>query len=326
MLDVAYKNIIIGTLAILAVVAIIGTAAFYTFRPQQEQVTDDILREKTSNESTYLDFIAENMVGGGPPKDGIPSIDDPQWITPQEAEEEGLLPDDQVFGFSFQGQPYAVSREILYWHEIVNLQSGDEKISVTYCPLTASIIGYEGRNLGVSGNLYNSNLVMYDRATDSRIPQILGKAVDGPLKGQDLETFPVEVTRWMDWKAENPETKVLSRNTGYDRTYDNPPYEGYDDAYRLWFPVAAQSDEFHTKRIIHGVEHKGQAYAIVKEHIEGRVIFAEGELEAWVNETLGTIEVRTSTGDEPKHFDTYWFAWYAYHPDTKIVNNEKKDI
>jgi len=225
-----------------------------------------------------------------------------------------------VFGIDFGGEVKAYPQSILYWHEIVNEEIGGEKVSITYCPLTGSVMGYLGKNLGVSGKLYNSNLVMYDRATDSELPQILGKAVNGPSKGEELERFHVYVTTWNLWKQKYPDTLVLSEKTGYNRDYGRNPYPGYEDALRIWFPLAANSDRFHSKKIVATLSNNKEYFAIPKDEFSGeKTIELGGEQVRLVkDETLGIISAYKGSERIPV-IEMYWFAWYAYHPDTGVL-------
>ncbi|MDD9952831.1 MAG: DUF3179 domain-containing protein [Candidatus Woesearchaeota archaeon] len=299
-----------GVVFVLGLI-LIAAATLMFFRPTHEL-------PDSSQESTYLDYIADNLAHGGVRKDGIPAIDTPLYITPEAARNEEHLGDDElIFGVHHEGKTLAIPQKILYWHEIVN----EEGFSVTYCPLTGTVIGYEDVNLGVSGKLYNSNLVMYDRKTDSYYPQMLGTAVTGPEKGTSLTTFPVAVTTFGQWTALYPETQVLSQQTGHARDYDNPPYQGYEDALRLYFAVAEEDDRYHTKRMVHGILYKGKAYTVLKEEL-GKLVYDTGDgiLTITQNTTLGSIDVVDDKGSHITHYDAYWFAWYAYNPETIVVN------
>lgn len=148
------------------------------------------------DEEKFLSLLREKVESGGPPKDGIPAIDRPQYTSAPEADQ-WLLPEDIVFGVSYKGLVAAYPQRILVWHEIANELVGNERISITYCPLTGTAIGFKGSlasgassTFGVSGKLVNSNLIMYDRATDSRWPQILAKAIDGPFERRKTGGIP----------------------------------------------------------------------------------------------------------------------------------------
>jgi len=196
---------IVITVVVLAIFLIFLIA--YELKPKVE----DYEEKNIETAEDELTFIVNNLVGGGPRKDGIPAIDRPKYVSASEA----TIDDSQkIFGVNYNGFVAAYPQNIMYWHEIVNEEVNGKKISVTYCPLTESIIGYKDKNLGVSGELYNSNLVMYDRESDARIPQILGKAVEGTIKGETLETFEIVVTTWGEWKKKNPNSLVLTEDTG----------------------------------------------------------------------------------------------------------------
>jgi hypothetical protein len=292
-------------------------AGLYLLRPRQERILPGAAPPSGADE---LDFIYANLVGGGPPKDGIPAIDHPVYL-PAEEGDGFLKEEDVVFGVTEEGAPRAYPQKVFYWHEIVNEEREGKKLSLTYCPLTGSVIGFRGSNFGVSGKLYNSNLVMYDRETESLWPQILGKAVHGARKGERLESFPAVVTTWGRWKARYPETLVLSEETGYRRNYNRNPYPGYEELLRVWFPVAAESDRFHTKKVMVGIENRGEYLAIPKEEFRGvgraRVSLGGDGLEITYDLELESVEV-TSAGGEVRYFEVYWFAWYAYHPETGV--------
>jgi len=341
-------------IAIILAVIIVGGLFLFVNRPTQEQLPSDIMLHEpvsvsTSSQSVknlsenqneqssspdlmtsqpsfrvskeYLSHINENLLYGGVPKDGIPAIDNPIYLSVDDA---GLEDDDIVFGIDYGGLVAAYPKDIMYQHEIVNEKADGKKLSVTYCPLTGSVIGYLGKNLGVSGRLYNSNLVFYDRETDINYPQILGVSLNGSDAGIALDTFAVEVTTWKKWKAAHPDTKVLSRQTGFNRNYDRNPYPGYEDALRVWFPLSAQSDKFHSKEIVFGIEAGQESFAVTRTHAKASgnlTIDSEmGEIFVTYDPDTDTLSAVDSSGSHLKGFDLFWFAWYAFHPDTKVIS------
>jgi len=171
---------------------------------------------------------------GGPPPDGIPPIDEPDF---QPADEVDWLDDQEpVIVVEIRNDARAYPLQIMTWHEIVNDEVGDTPVSVTFCPLCNTAYAFvrpevdgDVTTFGTSGKLYNSNLVMYDRATESYWPQAWGKAVMGPLTGTELERVPAQIVSWSDYRAAFPEGLVLSRDTGHERDYGSNPYPGYDD-------------------------------------------------------------------------------------------------
>ncbi|MCK4748600.1 MAG: DUF3179 domain-containing protein, partial [Bacteroidales bacterium] len=155
---------------------------------------------------------------------------------------------------------------ILDWHEIINDQIGGVNISVTYCPLTGTGIGWNREingkvtSFGVSGLLYNSNLIPYDRETDSNWSQIRLDCVNGNLSGTEIETYALVETTWKTWKEMYPDTKVVSSSTGYNRSYGVYPYGSYRTNHDyLIFPVANKDNRFENKDRVHGIVMKGNA-------------------------------------------------------------------
>ncbi|HUG05666.1 MAG TPA: DUF3179 domain-containing (seleno)protein, partial [Candidatus Limnocylindria bacterium] len=177
-----------------------------------------------------LDTISGLIQSGGPPPDGIPPIEKPRYIPIAEASKQ-WRDDDDVDAFVIDGQPRAYPRMITVWHEIVNETAGGKPISITYCPLTGSTVVFSGlladgttTTFGTSGQLYNSNLVMYDRATDSMWPQLFGTAVRGARKGERLQELAGAVTtKFGLWKRKHPDGVVLSTDTGHARSYGTSP-------------------------------------------------------------------------------------------------------
>ena len=217
----------------------------------------------TENSQSWL-IPQDKVQNGGPGKDGIPALEDPEFIAAGEADY--LAEDDLVIGFVSGNEARAYPHDILDWHEIVNDRAGEKNIAVTYCPLTGTGIGWnreingELTTFGVSGLLYNSNLIPYDRASDSNWSQIRLDCVNGKHIGEKVETFPMVETTWGTWKSMYPDTRVLSTNTGHDRFYGRYPYGDYrtNDDY-LIFPVAHEDNRVANKERVLGVVQSGNA-------------------------------------------------------------------
>jgi len=186
---------------------------------------------------------------GGPPPDGIPPIDDPSFVTVAEAD---VYLDDAepVVFIDIDGDVRAYPVQVMIWHEIVNDTVGGVPVSITYCPLCNSAVSYRREVLGVettfgtSGLLFNSALVMYDRATESLWTHFDGRAVVGSLTGEVLEPIGSPLLAWADFKATYPEGQVLDRDgTGYSRSYGTNPYVGYDDPDGVPFLFRGAADD-----------------------------------------------------------------------------------
>lgn len=164
---------------------------------------------------------------------GIPALDDPKFATVQDADDWiGAL--EPVIAPEINGDARAYPLQILTWHEIVNDVVGDVPVVVTFCPLCNSAIAFDRRvdgtvyDFGVSGNLRNSDLIMYDRQTHTWWQQFTGDGIAGELAGMNLTFLPSSIISWEDFKASNPDGKALSRDTGFNRPYGSNPYAGYD--------------------------------------------------------------------------------------------------
>jgi hypothetical protein len=176
---------------------------------------------------------AAEIVSGGPPPDGIPPIDRPTFESPESVT--WLEDNEPVLAVEVGGVAKAYPIRIMTWHEIVNDEFGDTPVVVTYCPLCNTGIAFERPvidgellDFGTSGKLFNSNLVMYDRQTESYWAQATGQAIRGPLVPEELDFVPARLLSWGDWVDAHPDGDVLSIETGFDRNYGTNPYGGYD--------------------------------------------------------------------------------------------------
>ena len=172
---------------------------------------------------------------GGPPRDGIPPLDDPKFTTPDEAS--GWLGDQEpVIAFELNGEAKAYPLQILTWHEIVNDVVGGVPVSATFCPLCNAAIVFDRRldgvvhDFGTSGKLRNSDLIMWDRQTETWWQQFTGEGIVGELAGKTLTILPASIVSFADFKSANPDGTVLSIDTGFSRAYGRNPYAGYDRA------------------------------------------------------------------------------------------------
>ncbi|MBS3059949.1 MAG: DUF3179 domain-containing protein [DPANN group archaeon] len=267
------------------------------------------------------------IMSGGPPKDGIPSIDNPKFISVEEADK-WIQDNELILAIIHKGVTRVYPLQILVWHEIVNDEIAGDPLLITYCPLCGSGIAFEGKidgqrvEFGTSGKLYNSNLVMYDRKTDSYWTQIDGLAVVGPLAGTKLKPVSIDTVSWRDWKAAHPDSQVLSQDTGHARPYGVDPYGNYYEDSFLLFPVENSDDRIHPKTQVFGIEING-VYKAYKEDdlkelgtITDRVNNVNIKLERMSD---GRVSVtNTDAGEEIVKEVDFWFAWYAFHPTTGL--------
>jgi hypothetical protein len=193
------------------------------------------LRVSTANWATDFakhDVPLREIIGGGPGKDGIPAIDQPQFRPVERID--WLIEREPVIVFGIGNDWRAYPIQILVWHEIVNDDVAGTPVTITFCPLCHTAIAFDRRvgdrilDFGTTGNLRHSDLVMYDRQTESWWQQATGRAIVGELTATQLEFLPSQLVSWGQFKAAHPDGLVLSRETGHPRDYDRNPYPGYD--------------------------------------------------------------------------------------------------
>ena len=265
---------------------------------------------------------------GGPPKDGIPSIDKPVFLA---GKNRSLNADDRILGVYHNGIAKAYPISIMNFHEIVNDEFKADPVVVTYCPLCGSGVAFDSKvdgtkkTFGVSGLLYNSDVLLYDRETETLWSQILNEAVSGPLQGKSLKKLPTMNTTWEKWYDRHPETLVLSENTGFKRDYDRNPYPGYMESRQLYFQVENEDDRYHPKEMVLGLELKGnfKAYPFselskvsksqITDSFEGRKLIIEFDQKSYSAEILDA-----NTKEVIPTIANFWFAWVAFHPETEV--------
>lgn len=295
------------------------------------------------------------------PKDAIPALVLPKYVAIKDAD--FMRPDDKIIAMSVNGEDRAYPTRILDHHEIVNDLVAGQPVVITYCPLCGSATGFvpivNGKLLvfGVSGNLYNSNLLMYDRQTNTLWLQESGQAVEGDLTGAKLTFYPVSYDDWAHWKAQHPDGQVLSIHNGFERRFGNyeiSPYKGYESTGDLWFPVNHDDKRLPRKARVIGVEVRGGFKAYPEDvvwkrgAIEDRIggldvvlladresrsvgIFARGDhqftlADGKVKDEHGAAwrwpgDRLLKGGDALNTFaivPTFWFAWAAMHPNTDL--------
>ncbi|MDQ3549847.1 MAG: DUF3179 domain-containing protein [Chloroflexota bacterium] len=203
-----------------------------------------------------LAYIAD----GGPGKDVIPALNGPQFVGAEGWDEQNYRGTELVIGVEVNGIRRAYPFQVLVWLEIVNDTIAGVPLAVTYCPLCGTGVVFvreiDGLPVlfGVSGKLYNSDLLMFDRRTDSLWSQITGTAVVGELTGMRLEVYPSEIMTWNEWRETYPDSEVLSRDSGSPWFYDVDPYLGYYESRSIWFPVSDRDERLHAKTRVSGVE------------------------------------------------------------------------
>lgn len=337
------------TLVVGASLAVVAGAGLYAWMPRGGATAPD--PELPFAETSYvlgddLEAYDDFTMSGGPPPDGIPSIDDPEFV---DADEADLAPGDVVIGFRHGGEARAYPQRIVVYHEIVNDRVGGLNVAVTYCPLTATAQVFERGNttFGTSGRLLNSNLVMYDRATDSFCSQIAATCYRGEHRGKTLVEHDAVWTTWERWRSTHPDTRVLTEDTGHLRNYDRDPYGEYNPVGGYYaqdgtlFPLLHESHAHHAKEMVVGARtaHRSAYFVLAElerdgvqatEHFlavydpdldTGHIYATDGATPEVTPAGDGTYELEGETyaaGDLPLDrqvsVEAFFFAWNAFYP------------
>ncbi|MFQ5425555.1 MAG: DUF3179 domain-containing protein [Gaiellales bacterium] len=289
----------------------------------------------------------EEILSGGPLRDQIPPLDNPNFETTAEAGQY-LEAREPVVQLVVGDDARAYPLRVMIWHEIVNDEVGAQPISVTFCPLCNTSIAFDRRlddmvlSFGTSGTLRNSDLVMWDRQTESWWQQFGGEGIIGELAGRKLTQVPASIVAWEDFVAGHPDGQVLSQDTGFDRAYGQNPYTGYDTVDQPPFFPADNLDDnrLPPKARVVFLERGGDAVAIPFSALAeaGTIEFSAGG-ETFVAEWLagarsalgdasiadadevGSATVTVAATGETATFDTpFWFAVAAFRPDAAVIS------
>lgn len=272
---------------------------------------------------------------GGPGRDGIPALTDPAVMPAEQAS--FLRDDDTVLGLSLAGHARAYPLKILNWHEVVNDRLGNQAVAVTYCPLCgtgiafSAMLGGQRLDFGVSGLLYQDNLLFYDRATQSLWSQFTGEAVSGARRGTRLEPVPIEHATWREWRQRYPHTSVLALPRWSRRDYDVDPYREYRLAGRAVSGEEGMQAMPPNAWVI-GLAQGGRAKAwplaalarqapkgVLEDTLAGVALRIEYDAPA------GHAVVRDAGGRLLPGILSYWFAWKDFHPKTLVWQPPRDD-
>jgi hypothetical protein len=271
---------------------------------------------------------ADQIFWGGVERDGIRSIDKPKFVSVDDA---SFMSDkDRVLGVSRNGISKAYPIKILDRHEIVNDRFEDEAVVITYCPLCYSGMVFSAQGVGfsltfgVSGLLYNSDVLLYDRETGSLWSQLMSSSISGPLKNSTIRAIPASHTTWREWRSRYPDTMVLSTDTGFRFKYTRSPYRDYQRGGRLMYPVQNRSKRYRKKERVLGISSgdSSKAYPFKELRKNGKTSFEDsfaGEIYTieWSDDN-DHARATNRSGKEVATVIVYWFAWYAFHPETEV--------
>lgn len=299
--------------------------------PQEQQTTGGAVednQEKIYERGGEKYLVPPNeIISGGPLKDGIPPIDNPKFVDISKASSSvkdnalGLL---VINNNEKKFYPY----NIIVWHEIVNDQVGQKPLAITYCPLCATGIVFERQinsklyDFGTSGKLYQSNLVMYDRQTNSYWSQILGKAIAGKMLGTKLKIFPSSIVEFKIAKQKYQDLKVLSKDTGHIRDYSFQPYGDYETSTDVYFPVNFKDNRLSPKTLIYAISinEKFKAYDYKKllevKNLEDN--FNNHQLQITVDDKKEITILDKTTGERIIGFNAFWFSFITHNKNAEL--------
>ena len=273
------------------------------------------------------------ILSGGPPKDGIPALSDPRFV--KASPENRITPREPVITVEIKGQtPRAYPIRYLTWHEIVNDKIGNIPVAVTFCPLCNSgmvfdrRIGGKLRSFGVSGKLRNSDMVMYDRETESWWQQAIGTGIVGQHQGDVLTQLPSWMESWAEFTARNPNGLVMDE-PDWGRAYGSNPYVSYDSTSRP-FLYSGEMPPYGIPPLMRVVRVGKRAWPMSRLAAEGEVREA-GLVIGWVygqasaldtrnigdGKDVGTVRVRDANGRDVAHDVMFAFAFHAFFPGGK---------
>lgn len=287
----------------------------------------DILREDFGyDDRTPSDVPMSALQQGCYRRDCIPAIDAPTFVDARAATY--LTDDDLVLALQVGRSKRAYPVRLLNYHEIVNDTIEGKPVAITFCPLCGSGMAFSRRvrgrttTFGVSGLLYNSDLIMYDRASKSLWQQITGAALVGPHRGEVLTPWPMTMTTWANWRSSHPDTQVLAPPAAEGRYASSTPYGDYDSSSRLMFPVTANDPRVHPKTVVFGAIIDGQAVAVSDRLLSRDGVVTQdvaGHRYAWSKSKDGSVQLTNEHGDVRRDAHRmFWFAWFSFNPGTQL--------
>jgi len=271
------------------------------------------------------DVPFESIMQACPARDCIPSIDQPVFIPANSVDY--LQDDDLLLVLTHNDMTRAYPTRILDRHEIVNDRFGSDPVAVTYCPLCGSGLAFDRRlngqvlEFGVSSLLHNSDLIMYDRQTESLWQQITGGSFAGKSRGSQLKSLPLAVVEWKSWSQQNPHVEVLTVANIKTDMYMKDAYGDYAESDRLYMPVSATDARLHPKRVIYAMEIGEQAFAIDSEWLKKQGQWSDDFNGQALVVTYGSDGLVSASldGNPVTITRMYWFAWYSFHPQTALI-------
>jgi hypothetical protein len=288
----------------------------------------------TDFDKTSVNYV--DVLSGGPPKDGIPSIDNPEFWPVEDIK--GLEEHEPVISVTIGGETKAYPVRILTWHEIVNDTIGGTPVAVTYCPLCNAAVVFDRTvdgqvtEFGVSGKLRYSDMIMYDRQTESWWQQFTGEAIVGSRLGTQLTIIPSRTESWSRFAKRHPGSQVLVPGNTHLRQYGSNPYVRYDTANRPFLFNGQFPEGIPPMAYVVAVKDGDKPFVVSLEKLrEEKMLTREGITLTWTDGTRSALDARqisegrqignviAKRGDKDIAYDlTFAFVTHAFMPDVKI--------
>ncbi len=316
-------------------IIVIGGLLFVTFGGSASRTLWSFEWPRTDFDKSSVDF--SEIISGGPPKDGIPPVDNPRFGSIADVSGE-IGNDEPVVTVAIDGAAKAYPLAILMWHEIVNDELNGVPISVTFCPLCNSAIVFDRRvgdqvlDFGTTGKLRHSDLVMYDRQTESWWQQFIGEAIVGEMTGTQLTMVPVRVEAFERYVERHPEGQVQLRPGGFRRNYGGNPYAGYDSSARPFLYRGRFPDDIAPLAYVVAVGDQAWSLDLLQDQerieVDDLVMTWEPGMNSALDQRaivsgrdIGNVVVQRRVGGElvdEVHDLTFAFSFHAFHPDGTI--------
>lgn len=318
---------------IVIILILLGIGAFWYFEKNNQSINSEInvtgnnLPKESafqgkglSTNTAKASIPLEKVLDGGPGKDGIPALTNPKFISIKEAEKS--IKDDMdglvvSVGNTVKFYPYS----IMVWHEIVNDVVDGKSLVITFCPLCGSAIVFDTPDqLGVSGKLYESNLLMYDKKTESLWSQSIGTAVVGDRTGEKLTVYSSQVLSFKTFKTKWPNGKVMSTDTGFSRNYDLYPYGDYDKNDDIFFPISIKDTRFPAKEIMYVVNAHNHSVAFPVKQLSESSVSVDVNGNKVVGVIIdGEIVIKDASDKVLPGYHEMWFSWAIHHQEDGVV-------
>jgi len=338
------KKYVIIPLALLALVTFIYGIFIALNNPTSQSGLQVTPPEVTSGDINYLvpknlrgafpvtDFSKadpklEEAISGGPGKDGIPAIDEPKFVSLREFKHPDSV---QAIVLVGENETKVYPYNILTWHEIVNDEIDGMPVAVTFCPLCGSAIVFNRTlpndtvtTLGVSGSLLESNMIMYDRATENLWQQSTGATLAGSFHPAELSLEPFQLLTMGEIRKTYPDARVLSEDTGHRRDYGRNPYAGYEDDNRFVFEPSGIDNTVPPKTIMVVFKDNESTFAapwLALREAGNASISVNGKTYTLTASETGELIIADNESIEYPFYFEMWFSAAVQHPDIVVIN------